>query len=311
MNFQSSINRLLGITAGALALFGPKQEKPEAKAKEDLELTKAKTDYYKQKTESAKIQDKYTKEATKFRKQKTIYQKNVNEYRKLKAEELKQKLAKQQEKTNLNAFKSAATNSMQELAKKVENQNLVKQNLINITSEQSPFIRTDGTTTNIPKSEDIKALEAVQQKAWKRSMLASQNAETMWAQRRQAENSGYGSVEEADNSFNFSGRTSENDLKGFGLTKQQLREWALSENPSKAAEEFEKFANSKGVYVAINSDEYDTMDKVGELIERTIRHDKVVKSASDWKIPEDYNEKEDRYKVWPTEDPIGKDEIKL
>ena len=307
MSFQGSINRLLGITAGALAIFGPKQEKPKVKAKEDLELTKAKTDYYKQKTKSLETNEAYTKEATKFRKQRTKYQKVQNEYKQLKVDELKEKLAKQKEQTNAKAFKSAATSSLQAVAKKVENQNLARQNLNNVASEQSPFVQTDGTTTNIPRSEDIKALEAVQQKAWKRSVLASQNAETMWTQRRQAENSGYGSVENVDNSYAFSGRTSEADLKNFGLTKQQLREWALSESPSEAAEKFEKFAKSKGIDISINSDEYNDMADVGALIERTMRHKEVIdnyRKEEEARIPDD----ESTYSVWQPEE-IDKDAL--
>jgi hypothetical protein len=164
MNFQSSINKLLGITAGALAIFGPKQEKPTVKSEEDLELTKAKTEYYKQKTESVKLNDKYTKEATKLRKQKANYQKLKNEYKQLKVDELKEKLAKQKEEANMKAFKAAAESSTQAVANRIESQNLARQNLNVVASEQSPFIRTDGTTTNIVSSEDIKALEAKQQR---------------------------------------------------------------------------------------------------------------------------------------------------
>lgn len=315
MSFQSSLGALgASIGAALSSAFAPKkEEKPE-----DKELKQAKIDYYKQKTASLKNNESLAKAQTKFRNERTKYWKSkrqLNESKtnlnNLKIDELKAKITKQQEKINLNSFDKAVNSSAQAVAKKAETQNLATQNLNNIASQENKIISTDGTTTNIPVNEDLAKLREVQERSWKRSVAASQNAETMWAQRRKAESSGYGSIEDVDNSFSFSGRTSENDLKNFGLTKQQLREWALNEDPSKAAEEFEKFANSKGVYVSINSDEYDSMDKVGELIERTIRHNKVVNANSDWKIPEDYDEKKDTYKVWPTEEAVGNDEIKL
>lgn len=298
MSIQGQFNQTLGVVAAALSIFKGKEEKKPSAIDDDLK--KAQTEYYKQKTKSAKLNDKYTKQATELKKQRANYQKLKNEYKQLKVDDLKEKLANQQEKNNLNAFKSAATSSMQEVAKRLENQNLAKQNLNTVASEQSPFIQTNGTTTNIASSEEIKALEAKQQREWAIHMNRSNAAKKAWDVKSSIRN-----LEDVDAQWEFSGDFKAEDLKKIGLNKTKLREMDKGGEFEKAqdalAEHFKGTETETAILGAQNHAE------LGKIIEDAIYRTDARKAEEeayyDKLIAEAENQveaKEETYSVWPT-----------
>ena len=305
MSFQSSFSAL-GASIGA-SIFGlvnlgkKKSEKPE-----DAELKEAKTEYYKQKTESAKLNDKYTKEATKFRKQRAAYQKIQNEYKQLKVDELKAKIENQKSQANTKAFKAAATSSMQAVAKRLENQNLVKQNLNNISSEQSPFIQTDGTTTNILSSEDIKALEAKQQREWRIHENRSNAAKKVWEVKSSIRN-----LEDVDAQWEFSGDFKAEDLKKIGLNKTKLREMDKGGEFEKAQDALAEHFKGTEIEAAILGAQNHA--ELGKIIENAIYrtaarkaeeeeyYDRLIAEAENpvEAIQNKQEVKNETYSVWP------------
>ena len=311
MSIQGQFNQTLGVVAAALSIFKGKEEKKPSAIDDDLK--KAQTEYYKQKTKSAKLNDKYTKQATELKKQRANYQKLKNEYKQLKVDDLKEKLAKQQEKNNLNAFKSAATSSMQEVAKRLENQNLAKQNLNTVASEQSPFIQTNGTTTNIASSEDIKALEAKQQREWAIHMNRSNAAKKAWEVKNAIKNGRGISVEDID----FAIGADNNDLKKLGLTMTQLREWGRSEDAEVVANKLQE--HFKGTKYDGHFDGITEWEDISKALHSAANFDKVMKQYKadeeayyDKLIAEAENPvdavqnkqevKEETYSVWPKRD---------
>ena len=185
MSIQGQFNQTLGVVAAALSIFKGKEEKKPSAIDDDLK--KAKTEYYKQKTKSAKLNDKYTKEATKFRKSranywdsKTALNESKTNLNNLKADELKAKTEQIRTNANLDNFGKAINSSLQEISKKLDNKNLILEQLGKITANKTQPISTDGTSTNIATTEEIRALEAKQQREWTAHMNRSNAAKKAW-----------------------------------------------------------------------------------------------------------------------------------
>lgn len=307
MSIQGQFNQTLGVVAAALSIFKGKEEKKPSVIDDDLK--KAKTEYYKQKTKSAKLNDKYTKEATKFRKSRANYWDSKTNLNNLKADELKAKTEQIRTKANLDNFGKAINSSLQEISKKLDNKNLILEQLGKITANKTQPISTDGTTTNIATTEEIKALEAKQQREWTAHINRSNAAKKVWEVKKDIRN-----LEDIDAQWNFSGDFKAEDLKKIGLNKTKLREMDKSGEFEKAQDALaEHFKGTETEAAILGAQDH---AELGKILENEIYRKDARKAEEEeyWEArfaeaenqvktiqnkQEVKEEKEETYSVWP------------